>query len=134
MKNRPARSIFIFAFFVACLLAAVPRLQADDFPPLASEDLALKDNPASPGADAMILYRDNVVDATKVREGGDSDEEFFRIKIFTKAGISHADSSKLMGPSGAAARKSSRYCALKPIVIGSPSNSQSPTPSRKFVF
>ena len=91
MMNRLANTAVLPLCFVASLLFAAPRLQAEDFPPISPEDLALKDNPAQPGADAMILYRDNVVDAQKVREGGDSDEEFFRIKIFTKAGIRYAD-------------------------------------------
>jgi hypothetical protein len=92
MIYRPSshRAFLASSLFLSCFLAA-PQLRADDYPPISPEDLALKDNPAQPGADAMILYRDNVVDATKVREGGDADQEFFRIKIFTKAGISRAD-------------------------------------------
>jgi hypothetical protein len=50
------------------------------------EDLAMKDNPASPGSDAMILYRESIVDVTKTNSDGDADEEYFRIKIFTKEG------------------------------------------------
>ena len=54
--------------------------------PIPPEDLAMKDNPASPGADAMILYRESVVDTRKTNSDGDSDEEYFRIKVFTKEG------------------------------------------------
>ncbi len=54
--------------------------------PLPPEDLAMKDNPASPGADAMILYRESVVDARKMNTDGDSVEEYVRIKVFTKEG------------------------------------------------
>ena len=50
--------------------------------PVPPEDLALKDNPKQPGADAMILYRENVVDARKATSTGDTVEEYVRIKIF----------------------------------------------------
>jgi len=43
--------------------------------PIPPEDLAMKDNPASPGADAMILYRENGGDTRKKKREGDSDEE-----------------------------------------------------------
>jgi hypothetical protein len=59
--------------------------------PVSPDDLALKDNPASPGADAMILYRENIVDATNIRVDGDNDQEYFRIKIFTQAGAKWAN-------------------------------------------
>ena len=54
--------------------------------PVPPEDLALKDNPKQPGADAMILYREVVVSAKNVVEGGDTSEEYVRIKIFTQEG------------------------------------------------
>lgn len=59
---------------------------ADDWQPIDPADLALKDNPKAPGADAMILYRNSMVDAQL-----SSDIEYFRIKIFTQAGTKHAD-------------------------------------------
>ncbi len=46
----------------------------------------MKDNPADPGADAMIFYRENIVDARNARTGGDQDEEYIRTKIFTQEG------------------------------------------------
>ena len=54
--------------------------------PIPPQDLALKDNPKEPGADAMILYREAVLDTRKANVSGDSDEEYVRIKIFTQAG------------------------------------------------
>ncbi len=57
--------------------------------PVSPEDLALKDNPKEPGADAMILYREVVVDARKANVSGDSLEEYVRIKIFTQAGTKY---------------------------------------------
>lgn len=42
---------------------AVRRAAAnDDWRPINPADLAMKDNPASPGADAMILYRQETLD------------------------------------------------------------------------
>jgi transglutaminase-like putative cysteine protease len=70
------------------LLIASPRLAraSADWLPVPPEDLAMKDNPASPGSDAMILYRESVVDVRKTNSDGDSDEEYFRIKVFTQEG------------------------------------------------
>ena len=68
------------------MLGILPTTATVGWLPLPLEDLALKDNPASPGADAMILYRESVVDTRKTSSDGDSDEEYFRIKVFTKEG------------------------------------------------
>ena len=53
----------------------------DDWLPIPPEDLALKDNPLNPGAHAMILYRENSIDAK-----ASSVVEYDRIKIFTEEG------------------------------------------------
>ncbi|HXQ26631.1 MAG TPA: DUF3857 domain-containing protein [Candidatus Acidoferrales bacterium] len=83
--NRMGRISGIAA--LALLLIASPRSsRATDWQPIAPEDLALKDNPKQPGADAMILYRDVVVNASKANVDGDSVEEYVRIKVFTQAG------------------------------------------------
>src|SRR5215475_8052679 len=75
-----------------CFFAAPHQAIADDtWLPISPDDLALKDNPASPGADAMILYRENIVDATNIHVDGDSDQEYFRIKIFTQQGTKWAN-------------------------------------------
>jgi hypothetical protein len=69
-----------------CALAfAVPSF-ADDFKPISKEELALKDNPAAPGAHAMILELSRI-------ENDDSsyEEAYYRIKIFTEEGKKHAD-------------------------------------------
>jgi len=58
----------------------------DDWLPLPAADLALKDNPAHPGAHAMILYRDSEVNSKEA-----SDKEYIRIKIFTEEGTSEAN-------------------------------------------
>ena len=53
----------------------------DEWLPISPEDLALKDNPASPGAHAMILYREDYIDAE-----GAYETDYRRIKIFTAEG------------------------------------------------
>src|SRR5277367_6185405 len=74
--------ISLFVFF------AEPRTSlGDDWLPVPPEDLALKDNPASPGANAMILYRRSHVNAQRAAIDGAEDDEYIRIKIFTEAGV-----------------------------------------------
>ena len=46
----------------------------------------MKDNPAEPGADAMILYREQIADGTKA-----SESIYCRIKVFTEEGKKYAD-------------------------------------------
>jgi len=85
--NRTARIAGI-AIVVAFLIGFPRSAQATDWQPISPDDLTLKENPKQPGADAMILYRQVVVDASKASSNGDSDEEYIRIKIFTQAGVS----------------------------------------------
>jgi hypothetical protein len=59
---------------------------ADDWQPIDPADLALKDNPKAPGADAMVLYSE-----TKVNEPLAYTEFYTRMKIFTKEGLKYAD-------------------------------------------
>lgn len=63
----------------------------DDWLPISPADLALKDNLAQPGAHAMILYRQSVIDAARANIDGDSVSEYIRIKIFTQEGTKEAD-------------------------------------------
>jgi len=84
--------ILIAATAVFLIIRPVPPLvHADDWLPVSPDDLALKDNPVSPGSDAMVLYRDSAVDASGATQGGDQDEEYVRIKIFTQAGVQKGD-------------------------------------------
>jgi hypothetical protein len=73
--------ILLFAF-----VAAPRSSRADDWLPIAPEDLAMKDNPKQPGLDAMILYRQVSVDVSKANVAGDAENEYYRIKIFTQEG------------------------------------------------
>jgi hypothetical protein len=86
--NRPQRFICSIAVFFAVLCTAPTRLSfaGDDWLPIPPADLALKDNPASPGAHAMILYRNSAVSEKYVNTDGASITEYVRIKVFTKEG------------------------------------------------
>jgi len=83
------RRLLLFSLLVPlCLAVALPRSTdaGDEWLPINPADLALKDNPASPGSNAMILYREEAVDDSRHFES-----EYFRIKIFTDAGKKWAD-------------------------------------------
>ena len=81
-----------FAIFVLLLASASPlgiapaRAAGVDWPPIDPGELAMKDNPASPGSLAMVLFREEIVNSK------DSTEVYYyRIKIFTEEGKKHAD-------------------------------------------
>jgi hypothetical protein len=78
----------VLATAIALLALARPLLvrAGDDWQPIDPADLAMKDNPKSPGADAMILYRESFID-----ENASSITEYRRIKIFTQAGAKYGD-------------------------------------------
>ncbi len=91
--NRTQRfvcSLIVLAAFFGALLSR-PASAGDDWQPINPADLALKDNPASPGANAMILYRESIVDERQASKDGVSVIEYYRIKIFTKEGASQGD-------------------------------------------
>ena len=69
-----------------CLLISPASRAADEWLPIDPADLALKDNPASPGSHAMILYRDEHTDSMQ-----SSVIEYIRIKIFTEEGKKYGD-------------------------------------------
>jgi uncharacterized protein DUF3857 len=85
--KRPLRYRFALAVFgLLAAFAVVHPTAGDDWLPISPADLALTDNPAQPGANAMILYRRSHIDAKQVHQDEDSDEEYIRIKIFTAEG------------------------------------------------
>jgi hypothetical protein len=86
--TRAKLSLVVGAMLMALCWAWTPRTApaGDDWLPVPPADLALKDNPAQPGADAMILYRRSHVDAKRADIDEDFDEEYFRIKVFTAQG------------------------------------------------
>jgi hypothetical protein len=86
--NRTQRFVMRIPVLLALLsLCTLPTSHAgDDWLPIPATDLTLKDNPASPGARAMILYRESDVDSKE-----SSVKEYVRIKIFTQEGTSEGD-------------------------------------------
>ena len=81
--NRAQRFVcsMVVVCAAACIFYPAKSSAGDDWLPITPEDLALKDNPKSPGANAMILYRSSDVNAK------DSEtHEYVRIKIFTQEG------------------------------------------------
>ena len=81
--------------FACAVIWLRPTPAGDEWQPISQEDLALKDNPASPGAHAMILYREDVINAKAAW-----DDEYMRIKIFTPEGVKDlADVSIPFNPS-----------------------------------
>jgi hypothetical protein len=73
---------FLIPLIPACaLLVSGTPAKAADWPPISPADLAMKENPAQPGAHAMILYREEIVN------GRNQFDSFFnRIKIFSEEG------------------------------------------------
>jgi hypothetical protein len=78
-------SLALFLLVFTALAQAAKRV-AVDWQPISPADLALKDNPAAPGEDAMVLYRESVIDDWDI-----STTEYVRIKIFTAQGRKWAD-------------------------------------------
>lgn len=86
--NRSQRFVCGFAvlFILSCFFPSHPSSAGDDWLPVPPEDLALKDNPASRGANAMILYRESDMDSKE-----SSVREYVRIKVFTQEGTKEGD-------------------------------------------
>jgi Domain of Unknown Function with PDB structure (DUF3857) len=88
--NPTHRCVFSFAVLCFLLLSSAHVARATvGWLPIPPEDLALKDNPKQPGADAMILYRELIDDASKAGSSGDTLEEYERMKIFTQEGTKY---------------------------------------------
>ncbi|MFZ0211848.1 MAG: DUF3857 domain-containing protein [Candidatus Acidiferrales bacterium] len=79
-------SFFLILFVCSVLVIPSDAPGDDDWLPINPADLALKDNPASPGANAMILYRQEFTDASNAFT-----TEYYRIKIFTEEGKKEGD-------------------------------------------
>ena len=93
--NRAQRFFCATAFALVLVWAAAiaprPSSAGDDWLPIPPADLALQDNPASPGAHAMILYRESAVNEKYAATDGASVSEYVRIKIFTQEGTDQAN-------------------------------------------
>ena len=79
-----ARCLVAAALLVAG--AAPPARSGEDWPEILPEELALKEDPNSPGAHAIILDREVHTDDVKGFE-----TYYYRIKIFTEKGKKYAD-------------------------------------------
>ncbi|MGB8837170.1 MAG: DUF3857 domain-containing protein [Candidatus Acidiferrales bacterium] len=88
--NRAQRFVCSIALLcaVACIFPPGKSSAGDDWLPISPEDLALKDNPASHGANAMILYRSSDVSEKYVSTDGAYVDNYLRVKIFTQEGTS----------------------------------------------
>jgi len=89
LGRRPeARSVPLGTTLLLLLVVLWPVASSakDDWLPITPEELALKDNPASPGSSAMILYREMHTDDVKSFE-----THYYRIKIFTEEGKKYGD-------------------------------------------
>src|SRR5712692_6369259 len=70
-----------------CLAVPSTKAQAPQiWPPLAPQDLALKDNPLNPGEPALILYYEVQTNSVKSKETA-----YKRIKVFREEGKKYAD-------------------------------------------
>ena len=83
--HRFACSVAIF-FVLLCAAPPLPTSAGVNWLPISAEDLALKDNPASPGANAMILYFQSDTDSRQ-----SASDVYVRTKIFTQAGTNEAN-------------------------------------------
>jgi hypothetical protein len=83
MNGRRFPSCVLFSFL---LLIWAPLAKADGWQPIDPADLTMKDNPAQPGAKAMILYR-----SVERNDTLGSETDYVRIKIFNDEGKSYAD-------------------------------------------
>jgi hypothetical protein len=94
--NRSQRFGLCLAFVCLCVVVLPVRqslagLKDEEWKPIDPADLALKDNPASPGAHAMILYRESIVNEKYAAEDGAYVQEYVRTKIFTQQGTDSAN-------------------------------------------
>jgi hypothetical protein len=87
-RNRRFFCVIAIVAFLCGVAGLRTAPAGDEWLPISQEDLTLKDNPASPGAKAMILYRENRINA----EAG-TEDEYLRKKIFTSDGVKDSDVS-----------------------------------------
>ena len=80
------RLVGALVFCLGGLIGAQRLAAADEWLPIAPEDLALKSNPALPGSHAMILYSETRKDLPK-----QNTFYYTRIKIFDEAGRKYAE-------------------------------------------
>ena len=83
MRHSSANLLFLIMLLWCCADAFA---QQSGWEPIPADELALKDDLATPGASALILYRDNIADDKKGVM-----TEHFRIKVLRDEGKKYAD-------------------------------------------
>jgi transglutaminase-like putative cysteine protease len=78
--------LLVFLLLSGALLAQDRKIPAREFRPVSPEELGMKENRSTPGADAVILEWSVDRDDAEGRE-----YEYFRIKVFTEQGKKNAD-------------------------------------------
>jgi hypothetical protein len=87
MRNWNKFAIFVLLLASASPLGTTPaRASGADWPPIDPAELAMKDNPASPGSLAMVLFREEIANSRESTEN-----YYYRVKIFTEEGKKHGD-------------------------------------------
>jgi len=84
LRRAPLGLVSLMLFSCGAGMAREP--SAEPWPQISKEQLALKDNPAEPGASAMILYREVADDDVK-----GFGTNVYCIKVFTEKGKEYAD-------------------------------------------
>lgn len=86
MSRWKLRAVALVLAGAGMLSLCPPAHSKDAWLPITPEELAMKDNPLSPGSAAMILYREMTTNDPESYE-----THYYRIKVFTEAGRKHAD-------------------------------------------
>lgn len=76
------KAILLVLYILTTHVAA----KADDWPPIAPEDLSMKSLPEQPGAAAVVLLRDELTD-----DPHNHRSVYMRIKVLTEPGRKYAD-------------------------------------------
>jgi len=89
LRTRALAFFFSLSFLLLAMglpRAAPAKNEKDEWPPITPEELAMKDDPANPGAPAIILNREEHTDDLE-----DFQTEYYRIKVLTDEGRKYAD-------------------------------------------
>jgi hypothetical protein len=89
LPTRVAPALLFLNSFLLAVGLALPAQAKDEkyvWPPITPEELAMKDDPANPGAPAILLYREERADDEKRYE-----INYYRIKVLTDEGKKYAD-------------------------------------------
>ena len=88
-QTSKSATVILFVIILFALVFVSPGAAKDEWPPISAEDLAMKDNPQNPGAHAMILNQEQVIN--EVNPNAVIETNYVRFKIFTEQGKKFAD-------------------------------------------